>query len=300
MKNNYLKILTAVICLLTLNGCLSSSQQVLSAPSISNMFEKTKGEISKSVDDKLISQNAIQNNQSNLLGAQIGKIADEFSAFKLNISSTIGEINGIKAQLSTNIGDISAIRNTVGDVKTSIGTINNKLETQLTINNDFKANLESNIKLTNQMKVDLTNQISVNNDLKIKLENQISINNQLTAKIESLASAQIGINNKVESIKTDVTSTAGHDVIEFNTNMLNALKNAGTLTVQISCLFLVIILVICVGFIMKLDKIYGKAKTEDNARNLHLRNIADKALARLEPEQAKEIIKDLEIPKNVK
>lgn len=288
MKKLLIISVFCLVCFSCLTGCLSSSQRVESAPTISNMIDKAKGEMNDKVAS---SQNAIQTNLSSLFGASIGKIGEDVAGIKATLNTTIGDISAVKAQLNTNIGEISAIKATLNtnigdisaikaDVKTTIGDVKTDLKSQI---GDIHSKVDSNIQVMNQMKA----------DFQAKIDSLIQINANLKAELDSNIQGQAGINNKISNMKTELTNDlkAGHDVnnTQFNTEMLNALKSANHLTFWMGFLFSIIIIVICACVVVWFDRLYTGASKKIEERNLKLETVASKALGKLPAGDAKEI-----------
>jgi hypothetical protein len=207
-----LKYILGTLLLLTLSGCIAdtdvrkgdiSTRIDNAAQALSNLpsrrdLDEYKKDLLKSVkemvdqstnnirQDTLNSANTIDNTISGL-GANIGKVSDEFSVLK-------GDFTAFKFDTKADFESVFRITN----------TLNNTLNT---IVNTKIVGLEAqNLELKNQ--IDIQNKILIK--LQFNMENQVAANTALW--------------QKVDSMQNDVK--AGHDAIVNNNNLSDNMLKA--------------------------------------------------------------------------
>lgn len=281
------KIIAGFFLPFILTGCVTGSRQNNDAPSIVNAVEHVKRDIKDDMKDHVASkvsesQNAIQANVSSLIGGSIAKMGEEVTGLKLNLKDLVHLQAEMKTELKSDIGMIKT------EFKSEIGQI--------------RTEVSNNIQLLNQIKLEVRNEMKAEFDSRIQA--MATANAELRAKLEAEVEArvqgQVGWNNKINEVKNEMKTDAGRDVIQFNENMLAALRSANHLTFWMGFLFSAIVICIALAFVYWIDKIYNasreradKRSEEVNEKNKVLMKVATKAIAKLEPNVAEGIASEI-------
>lgn len=254
------------LAVLLLGGCVDNKPEMNSeGPTISNRpMPVTKEDVATAVKEQAdglrrdvsTSQNAIQQNIQSLVAAPIGKLSDDL------IKATIELKDLLHVEFSSKIGQIK---------------------------NDLAASVASNNELRAMLKV----QMEMNTNLQAQLNAQVEANVKLSANV------QAGFNNKLDTVSNELKSDikAGRDanssVVQFNKEMLDALRSANEVSVSsirntsLMVLGILLIAAVAVGVILWLRGSHAEdraAKKDDELRAKQ--GVLERALAFVPAEHA--------------
>lgn len=267
--------LTLILSLFFLSGCLDKKDHMdNNGPLIENRNSPpTKADVEKSLDDakndiaKHVenSQTAIQQNMQSLIGASMGKFADDL------VKATIDLKDLIHAEITTKIGEI-----------------NNHVSAALASNNDIRAMLKAQIDLNAKIQADLSASIQANAQLQAQLD------------MKNMLSAQVGFNDKITSTLTDFKQTlsAGHDVvnntISFTKENVESLKNANAVSIsqvrEAALVIILLCLIIAAAVSFCFYVAWGRAENRCVAKDKEFQVVQGhltRAMGMMAPENAK-------------
>ena len=136
---NTIRLLCVTACMLVSGCALTGDQNVPSGPiatnnDVYNAVSEYTGKMAGLIKERSDSTNAIQTNMNSLLGASIGKVADDMTGVKVTADGLVKA----SAELKSNVGDIS-----------------NKLEVAIRANVDLQAKMELQAKVTAELQAKL-------------------------------------------------------------------------------------------------------------------------------------------------
>lgn len=263
-----------LVALLMLSGCLDKKDRMeATGPTIHNVPPPIQDALDKQADkikdnvrkDMDVSQNAIQQNLQSLLGVSVGKLSDDLIKANMELKDLL------HAEISTKIGEIQ-----------------NNMSASLASNNDLRAMIKAQMELNAKLEADI--------------RAQVEINAKLEAKVSIYAAGQAGVNNKLDQYQNELKQElkAGRDVnnstVQFNKEMLEALRSANQVTEVSLKQFAVILLAIIslVGTIFTI--MYRRRAVKAETKNVELdRDLKTKqmqferAIAMLPPPEAERI-----------
>jgi hypothetical protein len=250
--------------LLMLPGCLDNRPRMQAeGPSIRNEIPKPVSDALGSHHEAIkkdiaASQNAMQNNMQSLLGANIGKLSEDFLKLQLTLSSSIGDIrNNMSASLASN-NELRAMVKAQMDV-------NAKLEA------DFRAMIKVNAELNAKVDALASAQVGVGN----KVDSAVS-------EFKQSLTAGRDVNNST---------------VQFNKEMLRALESANEVATASIKQFAAVLLALIstaatiVGLVLRASRKRAELRAEQSKNEmLAAHGKLERAMAVLPPSDAAKVL----------
>jgi hypothetical protein len=173
-----------------------------------------------------------------------------------SISKMAEKLVGLESSISANM------------TNTAVANLQAKLEAT----NTMVAKLEADLKVNAEVNANFQNTMKMINDLKFQV-------GELNTSLKGIAAAQVGVGNKMESLQQDVKNTAGRDVNYLPKEAVDIMRSQDRVTMYIVG-----------GILTLLTTIAGYGYKLARQREQNLNQLLMKALARLHPDQSRDLV----------